>query len=78
MSKITITYKAPQDDSKVVEMRGLTFFDGMPVEVDGKADAELIAKAVGNPHFVVDGYTAPRRPGRPPKAPEPPENPESE
>lgn len=50
----TVTYHAPQGDSKVVEAFGLTFYDGKPetVEVEGG----LLAKMMGNKFFeVVEG-----------------------
>ncbi len=71
MSKVTVTYNAPKGDEKVVEMRGVTFFDGQAVEIeDPDEQKEFLDKMVGNPHFDVDGYeseAAPRRRGRPPK-----------
>lgn len=50
----TVTYHAPQGDSKVVEAFGLTFYDGKPetVEVEGG----LLRKMMANKYFeVVEG-----------------------
>lgn len=72
MRKATATYIAPQGDNKVVEMGGVTFFDGQAVELNSDEHAHLIAKLPGNPHFEVEvgeDDTPPekRKPGRPPK-----------
>ena len=47
----TVTYHAPEGDSKVVEAFGLTFYDGKPetVEVEGG----LLRKMMGNKFFEV-------------------------
>lgn len=75
MGTVSVTYRAPKGDEKVVETRGLTFFDGQAVELDEDEHADFLAKAKGNPHFHFgddDGEeqaetSAPRR-GRPPKS----------
>lgn len=72
MRKATVTYNAAEGESKVVETRGVTFFDGHPQELNTDDHGDLIRKAQGNPHFSVElGEEAePKRgPGRPPKAP---------
>ena len=51
MRKATATYVAPPGDSKVVEMGGLTFFDGKPVELNSYDHAGLISNLEGNQHF---------------------------
>ena len=51
MKKATATYVAPFGDSKVVEMGGLTFFDGKPVELNSFDNPHLIEKLQGNQHF---------------------------
>lgn len=73
MRKATATYSAPKGDNKVVEMGGVTFFDGQAVELNSDDHGHLINKLPGNQHFDVEmGEEAPRR-GRPPK--EKPEEP---
>jgi len=51
MRKATATYVAPPGDSKVVEMGGLTFFDGKPVELNSYDHGPLITNLEGNQHF---------------------------
>lgn len=77
MRKAKVTYVAPAGDNKVVETRGVTFFDGHPQDDLNTDDhGDLIRKAQGNPHFDVElGEEQPsekRKPGRPPKAKEDP------
>ncbi len=55
MSKATATYHAPKGDNRVVEMRGVTFFDGQAAELDTAEHAGLIAKLRTNQHFEVVG-----------------------
>lgn len=72
MRKATVTYNAGEGESKVVETRGVTFFDGHPQELNTDDHGDLIRKAQGNPHFSVElgEEVEPKRgPGRPPKAP---------
>jgi len=45
-----VTYNAPKGDERVVEMRGHTFFDGQPVEID---DEDFLEKLSTNQHFEV-------------------------
>ncbi len=70
MGTVSVTYRAPTGDDRVIETRGLTFFDGQSLSLDEDEHAAFIAKAVGNPLFEVDGAApkvdAPRR-GRAPK-----------
>lgn len=80
MRKATVTYRAPEGDSKVVEMGGVTFFDGKEVELNSDDhphlmwkgnDGQQTSKIEGNPHFDVEmgeeeQPDKPRR-GRPPK-----------
>jgi hypothetical protein len=54
MRKATATYTAPKGDSKVVEMGGVTFFDGQPVDLNSDEHPRLIAKLPGNPHFNIE------------------------
>lgn len=72
MHKATATYNAPEGDSKVVEMGGVTFFDGKEVDLNSFEHAHMIAKLQGNPHFdITVGEEVPdERPkrGRPTKA----------
>lgn len=73
MRKATATYNAPKGDSKVVEMGGVTFFDGQEVELNSDDHGHLINKLPGNHHFDVElGEDVPdekpkRGPGRPRK-----------
>jgi hypothetical protein len=54
MRKATATYVAPKGDSKVVEMGGVTFFDGKSVDLNTDDNAHLVLKLPGNPHFDVE------------------------
>ena len=54
MRKATATYHAPEGDNKVVEMGGVTFFDGQPVELNDNEHGHLINKMPGNPHFDIE------------------------
>jgi hypothetical protein len=70
MRKAKATYNAPKGDDKVVEMGGVTFFDGHEVELNSEEHPNLLAKLPGNPYFDIeigedDGEQKPRR-GRPP------------
>jgi hypothetical protein len=38
-----VTYNAPKGDERVVEMRGHTFFDGQPVEIDDEVFLEKLS-----------------------------------
>lgn len=53
MSTVSVTYKAPKDDNKVVEMGGSTFFDGQAVKFDSEKDFGLLSKLRTNQHFKV-------------------------
>ena len=53
MRTATVTYVAPLHDSKVVEMGGITFFDGKSVEINSHDNPHLIDKLQHNPHFDV-------------------------
>lgn len=48
------TYHAPQGDNKVVEMGGVTFFDGQAVKLNDNEHAHLINKLPGNQHFEIE------------------------
>lgn len=54
MRKATATYVAPEGDNKVVEFGGVTFFDGMPVDLNSNDHPHLINKLPGNPHFDIE------------------------
>lgn len=78
MRKATATYNAPEGDSKVAEICGVTFFDGHPVELNSNDHGHLISKLPGNQHFDVEmGEEIPDEPkprrGRPPKVKDEPE-----
>jgi hypothetical protein len=49
--EVEVTYHAPQGDSKVVEMFGVTFYDGKPETV--LVDETQFNKMKGNKHFEV-------------------------
>ena len=51
MQKATVTYVAPLGDNKVVEMGGVTFFDGKSVEINSHDHPHLFAKIQHNQHF---------------------------
>ena len=51
MKTATVTYVAPLGDSKVVEMGGLTFFDGKSQEINDHDNPHLFSKLQGNPYF---------------------------
>lgn len=67
-------YKGVPGDSKVVEMFGLTFFEGQDVDVSD-LPAEQVRRIASNPHFAVSGQApatqaatdAVKRRGRPPR-----------
>lgn len=68
MRRATATYNAPSGDSKVVEIGGVTFFDGNPVDLNSDDHGYLIAKLPGNPHFdVAVGTDDGKKRGRPRK-----------
>jgi hypothetical protein len=54
MRKATATYRAPFGDSKVVEMGGVTFFDGKPVDLNSYEHAVLISNLEQNQYFDVE------------------------
>lgn len=70
MRKATATYVAPKGDSKVVEMGGVTFFDGQAVELNSDDHGHLINKLPGNQHFDIEVGEETERPkrGRPSNA----------
>lgn len=70
MRKATATYHAPEGDNKVVEMGGVTFFDGQEVELNTDDHEHMIGKLSNNQHFDVEvsEEEEPKRgPGRPKK-----------
>jgi len=71
MRKAKATYNAPEGDNKVVEMGGVTFFNGQPVELNTDDNGALIDNLSSNHHFTVElgaEEEAPKRgPGRPKK-----------
>jgi hypothetical protein len=72
MKKATATYVAPPGDNKVVEMGGVTFFDGKPVDLNTDDHGHLVSKLPGNQHFDVEvgeeEASPKRKPGRPSNA----------
>jgi hypothetical protein len=73
MKTAKVTYNAPAGDSKVVEMGGVTFFDGQSVEINDVDNPHMMVKLQGNQHFTfeagedVPGEDRPKR-GRPSNA----------
>lgn len=53
--KVNVTYHAPPNDSKVVEMMNTTFYDGTPVDVICTMEDE--ARLENNPHFQINSST---------------------
>jgi hypothetical protein len=51
MKTATATYRAPAGDNKVVEMGGVTFFDGQTVDLNTDDHEHMISKLQNNPHF---------------------------
>jgi hypothetical protein len=52
--KVSVTYRAPKDDSKVCEIYGHTFFDGHAVEIEDTPENEFaIGKLSRNKVFEV-------------------------
>lgn len=51
MKTAKVTYNAPRGDSKVVEMGGVTFFDGQEVELNSDEHGHLMSKLPNNQHF---------------------------
>jgi hypothetical protein len=74
MQKATVTYVAPVGDSKVVEMGGVTFFDGKSVEINSYDNPRLLEKLQGNQYFDINVSKEDNQPppkvkrGRPSKA----------
>jgi hypothetical protein len=77
---VSVTYRAPKGDSKVVELYGRTFFDGQAVEIeDNEENGHAIAKLTRNKFFdVVKAAVAKHRAARaePEPDPEPVDEPE--
>jgi hypothetical protein len=66
MAKVSVTYKAPQGDSKVCELFGFTFFDGKPVEIeDNEQNAHALKKLGNNSLFETSGGTTTAAAGQP-------------
>jgi hypothetical protein len=53
MAKVTVTYRAPEDDNEVVTAFKHKFFNGMPVDLDSEAHAYAVGKLSNNQHFEV-------------------------
>lgn len=51
MKTAKVTYNAPRGDNKVVEMGGVTFFDGQEVELNSEDNGHLMSKLPNNQHF---------------------------
>jgi hypothetical protein len=48
MRKAKVTYNAPKGDNKVVEMGGVTFYDGQEVELNTDDHGAMISKLEAN------------------------------
>jgi hypothetical protein len=48
MRKAKVTYNAPKGDSKVVEMGGVTFYDGQEIELNTDDHGAMISKLEAN------------------------------
>lgn len=74
---VIVTYIAPADDAPFVEIFGMRFMDGNPVEIETCAEnAHVIEKLRSNQHFDVmeddeDISPPPKKRGPKPKAVEP-------
>jgi hypothetical protein len=55
MTKVQVTWTAPEGDSKVCEMGGKTFFDGKSTEIDTDEDAALFEAVKHNKQFKPGG-----------------------
>jgi hypothetical protein len=68
MRKATATYHAPDGDSKEVEVGGLHFRDGEPIEINSDEHPHLMEKLQGNQHFQFEAGEDDEKPrrGRPP------------
>jgi hypothetical protein len=60
--KLSVVYKAPPGDSKVLEMHGHTFFDGKAEEVE--VSDEVAEKIKKNPVFAPGGPPAKEQHGK--------------
>lgn len=54
MRKAKVTYNAPDGDNKVVEMGGVTFFDGQEAELNTDDNGAMLEKLQNNQHFDVE------------------------
>ena len=72
LKKASVTYTAPDGDSKVVEMGGVTYFDGIATDAIGTE--EHLKKLEGNPHFKVGAIADYTPPAEKPKAKAEPEH----
>jgi hypothetical protein len=68
MKSVSVTYKAPPGDSKVVEVFGHTFFDGKAETVT--VDERVLAKLQGNQRFKCGEPTDAKETKEDPKAEE--------
>jgi hypothetical protein len=55
MEKVSVTYKAPEGDSKVIEVFGHTFFDGKAENIE--VDERTLAKLKGNKLFDLGAHS---------------------
>jgi ubiquitin len=76
---VSVTYRAPKVDSKVVELFGRTFFDGKAVEIeDNEENQHAIAKLTRNKFFQVVKAAVAKRQARAEPEPDPEPVPEPE
>ena len=56
MGTVSVTYKAPQGDTKIVELYGHKFEDGKPTQIEeNDANKEAIDKLATHPLFETSG-----------------------
>ena len=69
MGNVSVTYKAPEGENKVLEAYGHTFFDGKPTEIeDTPANKDILDKIESHPLFEATGRSAAASPGQQSKA----------
>jgi hypothetical protein len=65
MGNVSVTYKAPEGENKVLEAFGHTFFDGKPTDIeDTPANKAILDKIEKNPLFEASGRAAPTDTGQ--------------
>ena len=79
MATVSVIYRPPKGESKVLEWGEFTFLYGVPVEIeDNELNAHMIKKISGNSHFELSEMGTVNKSAAPPKNPEPAPEPEPE